>query len=53
MKYEDIIKTEKYQAILLEIPEEDRGAVEDAIRGIAKDFEEKVLIPLETHLLKK
>lgn len=52
MRYEDIIKTEKYQALLKEIPEEERPAVEEAIRKMAKDFEEKVLGPLEAFLKK-
>ena len=50
MKYENIIKTEKYQALLKEIPEEERPAIEEAIKKMAKDFEDKVLMPLEQFL---
>lgn len=50
MRYEDIIKTEKYQALLKEIPEEERMVVEEAIKKIVKNFEDKVLWPLEQFL---
>jgi len=52
VKYEEIVKTEKFQALLKEIPEGERQALEAAIRKMATDFEEKVLRPIES-LLKK
>lgn len=52
MKYEELVQTEKYQALLKEIPEAERPAVEEAIRKMAKDFEDKILLPLAALLQK-
>jgi hypothetical protein len=46
MRYEDIAGTKKFKDLLEQIPESERPKVEEAIRAMVKDFEEKVIRPL-------
>jgi hypothetical protein len=48
MNYEDISKNPKFQELLQQIPEGERSRVEEAIRSMVKDFNEKVIRPLES-----
>jgi hypothetical protein len=48
MNYEDISKTKHFQDLLKQIPEQERARVEEAIQAMVKDFNEKVIGPLET-----
>jgi mRNA-degrading endonuclease RelE of RelBE toxin-antitoxin system len=47
MNYEDIANTPKFKELLKEIPEEERQKVEEAIRSMVDDFNQKVIKPLE------
>lgn len=48
MRYEDISNTKKFKELMELIPEAERPKVEEAIRAMVKDFEEKVIRPLGT-----
>ena len=48
MNHEDIMQTKQFQEILQKIPEEERAKVIDGIKQMIKDFNSKVLLPLET-----
>lgn len=47
MNYEEIAKTEKFRTLLEQLPEEERVKVEEVIKKMAAEFNEKVLVPLE------
>lgn len=47
MNYEDIANTPKFKKLLEDIPKEEREKVEEAIRSMVADFNEKVIKPLE------
>ena len=48
MKYEDIAETTKFKELLALISEEERSGLEEAIRVMVTEFDEKVLKPLES-----
>jgi hypothetical protein len=47
MKYEEIANNKKFQELLALVPEQDRSVVEEALKTMVSDFNEKVLKPLE------
>jgi mRNA-degrading endonuclease RelE of RelBE toxin-antitoxin system len=52
MTYEEIANTPKFKQLLEDIPEEERAKVQEAIRSMVEDFNQKVIKPLES-ILKK
>jgi mRNA-degrading endonuclease RelE of RelBE toxin-antitoxin system len=47
MNYEELANTPKFKKLLEDIPEEERQKVEEAIRLMVEDFNQKVIKPLE------
>lgn len=48
MKHEELSKTEEYQKLLKEIPEEQRQEVETSLKQFMDEFNEKILGLLAT-----